>query len=224
MPAKPEPASQFAIDPDNPPIAAIRELLTASFTPQTLQRFCQDRPVFRPVVNSFGPGHGLSDMVDELIEHCEKKLLWDELLAGVKEISPRRVDRFVSGLSQQDPAGGDTPPDAPPEMAGQAGTGSAFGQQGQIVGTQINIAGDVYGIMPGIPAEEPGQPGTDTAALRARLGRLDAVEIESLCLDHFAAVYDRFGRGLRRDEMINLLLDHCRRNPEEAARLAVLLE
>lgn len=62
-----------------------------------------------------------------------------------------------------------------------------------------------------------------TAALRARLQRLDAVDIESLCLDHFPAVYDKFTRGLQRGEMINLLLDHCRRNPEAAARLAQLL-
>ncbi|HRU95118.1 MAG TPA: hypothetical protein P5195_07820, partial [Anaerolineae bacterium] len=61
------------------------------------------------------------------------------------------------------------------------------------------------------------------AALRTRLQRLDAVEIETLCLDHFPAVYDKFSRGMRRDEMINLLLDHCRRNPEELARLKKLL-
>ncbi|MDY7079751.1 MAG: hypothetical protein SXV54_22930 [Chloroflexota bacterium] len=60
--------------------------------------------------------------------------------------------------------------------------------------------------------------------LRGHLQRLDAVEIESLCLDHFPDVYDKFARGLRRDEMLNLLLDHCRRKPEEAARLAALFE
>ncbi len=99
-----------------------------------------------------------------------------------------------------------------------------FNQQGQIVGTQINIAGDVYGPLPARPAAEGTSPGTDLAALRARLGRLDAVEIESLCLDHFPDVYDKFGRGMRRDEMVNLLLDRCRRNPEEAVRLSGLLK
>lgn len=64
---------------------------------------------------------------------------------------------------------------------------------------------------------------SDTATLRAYLQRLDAVEIEGLCLDHFPSVYDKFGSGQRRDEMINLLLDHCRRQPEEAARLVTLL-
>lgn len=67
------------------------------------------------------------------------------------------------------------------------------------------------------------EPVVDTVALRARLQPLDDVALETLCMDHFPAVYDAFSRGLRRDEKINLLLDHCRRNPPEAARLAALL-
>jgi hypothetical protein len=61
-----------------------------------------------------------------------------------------------------------------------------------------------------------------TAALRQCLDRLDDVELDTLCLDHFPAVYDKFGRGQRRDEKVNLLLDYVRRQ-EEAARLADLL-
>jgi hypothetical protein len=72
------------------------------------------------------------------------------------------------------------------------------------------------------PPPAPGS-GAPASALRERLQRLDAVEIQSLCLDHFHQVYDKFGPGQRRDEMINLLLDNCRRNPEDAARLADLL-
>jgi len=82
----------------------------------------------------------------------------------------------------------------------------------------------VYGSLPGIPAPGGPSPTVDVAALRTRLGRLDAVEIESLCLDHFAVVYDKLGPRPRRDEMINLLLDHCRRNPDDAVRLAGLLK
>lgn len=63
----------------------------------------------------------------------------------------------------------------------------------------------------------------DLVGLRARLRRLDTVELEALCLDYFSTVYDKFSRGLRRDEMINLLLEHCYRNPGEAARLDALL-
>jgi hypothetical protein len=119
-------------------------------------------------------------MVDDVIAYCSTMLLWDPLLAAVKESRPSQYDRFVSGLLQRREVSGAAPPHAH-------------------------------------------DPSVDTAALRARLQRLDAVEIEGLCLDHFPAVYDKFGRGQRRDEMINLLLDHCRRNPEDGARLADLV-
>ncbi len=78
------------------------------------------------------------------------------------------------------------------------------------------------GVPPTAPIP-PAPPVNLAAALRTRLQRLDAVEIEALCLDHFPAVYDKFGPGMRRDEMLNLLLDHCRHNPEDAARLKALL-
>ena len=48
-------------------VAKIRELLTKAFTPEDLRRFCEDRPVFRPIVRRFGPGQGLDDMVAEVI-------------------------------------------------------------------------------------------------------------------------------------------------------------
>jgi len=127
---------------------------------------------------------------------------------------------------------------------------TVFNQQGQQVGVQLNVAGNYYA-APTSPTQgnitiigdgnvvgngnvvtvEKGAPATppipaapvDLPSLRDRLQRLDAVEIESLCLDHFPAVFDKFARGLQRGEMINLLLDHCRRNPDEAARLAAVL-
>ena len=62
-------------------------------------------------------------------------------------------------------------------------------------------------------------PATTPAVLRRRLQRLDAVEFESLCLDHFPEVYNKFTRGLQREEKHNLLLDYCRSNPAETDRL-----
>jgi hypothetical protein len=133
--------------------------------------------------------------------------------------------------------------DDPPKQPEQH---TVFDQRGQQVGTQINVAGDyqsppaqsihitgdgnVVGdhsssrVVKGRPTDtaKPGQP--NTALLRRRLRRLDSVEIDSLCLDHFPTVYDKFARGLQRGEMINLLLDHCRRHPEDANRLNELLK
>jgi hypothetical protein len=97
--------------------------------------------------------------------------------------------------------------------------------------TTINITGDgnVVGdysssqVVKSRPSSVPTSAQPHTAALRRRLHQLDSVEIESLCMDHFPRVYNKFSRGLRRDEMINLLLAHCRRHPEDAARLNALL-
>lgn len=86
------------IDPENPPIAALRDLLEAAFIVQTLRRFCQDRPDFRPLLNEFSPDHGLADMVERVIGYCGKLVLWDELLAGVQEVNPRQYARFADRL------------------------------------------------------------------------------------------------------------------------------
>lgn len=80
------------------PIAAIRDLLTAAFGAEELRRFCQDRAAFRPVVDRFGPGHGLDDMVDEVIVYCGQRLLWDELLAEVGRVNARQYARFEERL------------------------------------------------------------------------------------------------------------------------------
>jgi hypothetical protein len=121
-----------------------------------------------------------------------------------------------------------------------------FDQRGQQVGTQINVAGDYHAppaqsihitgdsnvigdhssshVVKSGSADTAELGRSNRALLRRRLRRLDSVEIESLCLDHFPTVYDKFSRGLRRDEMINLLLDHCRRHTEDANRLNDLLK
>jgi hypothetical protein len=78
--------------------ATLRQLLLAAFTAEELRRFCYDRPTFRPVINRFGPGHGLDDMIDELITYCETNLLMPELLNQIKEVKPRQHKRFESDL------------------------------------------------------------------------------------------------------------------------------
>jgi hypothetical protein len=79
----PEDSSRFDL-------GAIRELLCAAFRTKDLYRFCYYRPDFRPIVDRIGPDVGLEDMVDEVIEYCETKLLLPELLAEVRQENPRR--------------------------------------------------------------------------------------------------------------------------------------
>lgn len=127
-------------------------------------------------------------------------------------------------------------------------SGAVLEQRGQ-VGQRINVAGDQHArqsaegakysihiehaegiaigdggqVIQGLSAASPAVEPVATVILRQLLQRLDDVELDALCLDHFPTVYDRFGRGLRRDEKLNLLLDHCRRNPEDAAQLVKVL-
>jgi hypothetical protein len=68
------------------------------------------------------------------------------------------------------------------------------------------------GIDPDTLLAPPSPP--DLSALRERLNRFDDPQIEALALDHFSEVQNKFGRGMRKDEKITLILDYCRRNPE----------
>jgi hypothetical protein len=81
-------------DPSAYDIQKIRQLLIEAFTDEELRRFCLDRPAFRPVVDRLGREDGLDDIVDEVIDYCRTQLLWDELLAAVKEVNPRQYARF----------------------------------------------------------------------------------------------------------------------------------
>jgi hypothetical protein len=76
-------------------IASIRQFLLAAFTASELRRFCQDRETFRPLLHEFSPSDGLADMIDEIIDYCQTRLLWDEFLAGVQEVNPEQYARFA---------------------------------------------------------------------------------------------------------------------------------
>ena len=68
-------------------------------------------------------------------------------------------------------------------------------------------------------------PTPSLGALRRRLNQVfDDPGLDAFCLDHFPRIYDKFSRGMRKDEKINLLLDHCRREPARYQRLLAALE
>ena len=78
------------VDPDQPPIRLIRQLLLAAFDAASLRRFCQERSDFRELLHRCGSGSGLDDMVDKVITFCGTDLLWDQLLAEVAVENPRQ--------------------------------------------------------------------------------------------------------------------------------------
>lgn len=93
--AEPSPHERIPVDLEDPPIAAIRDLLEASFSVQSLHRFCRDRRTFEPLLKRFSPDHGSSELVERMLEYCGEFLLWDDLLDGVWEANPQQYARFV---------------------------------------------------------------------------------------------------------------------------------
>jgi len=79
-------------------IAAIRSLTRDAFTPKELWRFCQDRPALRPVLDDFAWNASLNDMIDVLMEYCEKRVLFFELLSEIRECNPRQYQRYRAQL------------------------------------------------------------------------------------------------------------------------------
>ena len=80
-------------------IAAIRRLLLAAVADGAeLRRLCLDYEALQPVVTRFGPGQGLDDMVDRVIDYCRTQLTWEALLAAVKEHNPAQYARFEAQL------------------------------------------------------------------------------------------------------------------------------
>ena len=63
----------------------IRKLLTTAFTDQELSQLCYEIPEFRPVYEQFTAGMSKDQMIQRLIEYCERKVLMGQLLAIVKE-------------------------------------------------------------------------------------------------------------------------------------------
>jgi hypothetical protein len=80
-------------------IGAIKHLLAAAFTDSSeLRRFCRYRSEFRPILGRVSEGAGMDEHVDALIDYCESRLLWEELLAEVQALNPRQYARFEPQL------------------------------------------------------------------------------------------------------------------------------
>jgi hypothetical protein len=77
-------------------LAKIRDLLRAAFSVQELRRFCFYRPQFRPVIDEFSEGDGLADMVDIVVEYCERQRLLRTLLQEVGSANPSQYARFAA--------------------------------------------------------------------------------------------------------------------------------
>lgn len=65
----------------------------------------------------------------------------------------------------------------------------------------------------------------DLSSLRQQLNQtFDDTGLDTFCMDNFPDVFDKFSRGLRKDEKINMLLDHCRHVQARYQKLVIALE
>ena len=67
-------------------LGAIHRMLTTVFpNGEALSRFCRFRDKLAPVVVSFGPGMGLDDMADHVIDFCRTRLRFEDLLNALRD-------------------------------------------------------------------------------------------------------------------------------------------
>jgi hypothetical protein len=70
----------------------IRTLLTEGFSVDELRDFIYDEPALRPVYNKISEETGKTDLIQELIEYAEQKVLFDTVLAWAKKLNATQYD------------------------------------------------------------------------------------------------------------------------------------
>ncbi|MCB0214517.1 MAG: caspase family protein, partial [Anaerolineae bacterium] len=71
----------------------IRTLLTKGFSGDELRSFIFDEPVLRPVYNKISEETGKTDLIQELIEYAEQKVLFDIVLDWAKKLNAIQYDK-----------------------------------------------------------------------------------------------------------------------------------
>lgn len=71
----------------------IRTLLTEGFSDEELRGFIYDEPALRPVYNKISEKTGKDELIQELIEYAEQKVLFDTVLAWAKKLSEAQYDK-----------------------------------------------------------------------------------------------------------------------------------
>ncbi len=71
----------------------IRALLTEGFNGDELRRFVYDELAFRPVYDETSEETGKADLIDELIEYADRKVLFDPVLAWAKRFNEAQYNK-----------------------------------------------------------------------------------------------------------------------------------
>lgn len=77
----------------------LRKLLTTAFSDAELRQLCYDVPEFRPVFEQFSDGMSKDQVVQRLLEYCERKVLMKQLLGIMAEEVPKELyQQYAAGL------------------------------------------------------------------------------------------------------------------------------
>ena len=79
-------------------IPAIRQLILDAFAPAELKQFCQKYREFRPLLRQFSADPSIESMADDVIEFCRARVLFSELLAGIKAFNERQYERHYDAI------------------------------------------------------------------------------------------------------------------------------
>lgn len=96
-------------------IRNIRKLLTAAFTDAELRQLCYDELEFRPVYEQFAEGMSKDQMIQRLLEFCERKVLMPHLLQLVADEAPEQYKQYMGDAPQKSET--PAPPVFPPISA-----------------------------------------------------------------------------------------------------------
>lgn len=80
--------------------AAIRDLVTCSFSDEELVSLCFDH--FPEVYAKFSTGMTKEQKIHLLLDYCTRKLVLNDLLSRVEKANPAQYNRFVSNWKKQD--------------------------------------------------------------------------------------------------------------------------
>ncbi len=72
----------------------IRTLLNEGFTDEELRRLCYDGPDFRPVYDQLARATGKTAIIDVLVEHADRHVLLDGVLAWARRHNPARYAMY----------------------------------------------------------------------------------------------------------------------------------
>ncbi len=95
------------------------------------------------------------------------------------------------------------------------------------LGESYRIAGQMFHdwFIANMADKNISDPEITSKVLRSQLKQMfDDPELDAFCMDNYPKIYDKFGRGMDRNEKINLLLDYCRRLPKGYEQLLIALE